>query len=105
LIHGVGASAGVAEGRVLKLERPEDARKVKEGDILVALSADIGFSPLFLIAAGVVVERGGPLSHAAIVLREFGVPAVLNAKSAMARLQSGQRVRVDGTRGIVTILE
>lgn len=105
LIHGVGASAGVGEGRVLKLERPEDARKVKEGDILVALSADIGFSPLFLIAAGVVVERGGPLSHAAIVLREFGVPAVVNARGAMSRLTTGQRVSVDGTRGLVTILE
>lgn len=105
LIHGVGASAGVGEGRVLKLERAEDAKKVEEGDVLVALSADIGFSPLFLIAAGVVVERGGPLSHAAIVLREFGVPAVLNARSAMSRLETGQRVSVDGTRGIVTILE
>jgi phosphohistidine swiveling domain-containing protein len=103
-IRGIGASAGVAEGRVLKLEKPEHAVLAQPGDVLVAVSADVGFSPLFLVAAAVVVDRGGPLSHAAIVLREFGVPAVVNTKNATARLHTGQRVRVDGASGIVTIL-
>lgn len=103
-IRGVGASAGVAEGRVLKLDKPEHAALAQPGDVLVAVSADVGFSPLFLVASAVVVDRGGPLSHASIVLREFGVPAVVNAKSATARLETGQRVRVDGATGIVTIL-
>jgi phosphohistidine swiveling domain-containing protein len=103
-IRGVGASAGVAEGRVLKLERPEDAALAQPGDVLVSVSADVGFSPLFLVASAVVVDRGGPLSHASIVLREFGVPAVVNAKNATSRLRTGQRVRVDGASGIVTIL-
>jgi rifampicin phosphotransferase len=89
---------------VLKLERPEDAALAEPGDVLVSVSADVGFSPLFLVAAAVVVDRGGPLSHASIVLREFGVPAVVNAKNATARLHTGQRVRVDGASGIVTIL-
>ena len=102
--HRIGASRGVAEGRVLKLERPEHAALAQPGDVLVSVSADVGFSPLFLVAAAVVVDRGGPLSHASIVLREFGVPAVVNAKNATARLRTGQRVRVDGTSGVVTLL-
>jgi len=67
----------------------------------VARTTDVGLTPLFLIAAGVVTELGGPLSHAAIVAREYGVPAVVNVSGVMLALRNGERVRVDGNRGVV----
>ena len=64
-------------------------------------TTDVGWTPLFLLAAGVVTELGGPLSHAAVVAREFGVPSVVNVERRDARDPTGDRVRVDGDRGIV----
>jgi rifampicin phosphotransferase len=61
----------------------------------------VGLSPLFLVAAGVVTELGGPLSHAALVAREYGVPAVVNVLGATQAIRTGDRVRVDGNRGTV----
>ena len=72
------------------------------GDILVASSTDASWSPLFVEAGAIVVERGGPLSHAAIVARELGVPAVLNVVGATGRLD-GEIVTVDGDEGVVVI--
>ena len=74
------------------------------GEILVVAAADTGWSPLFLAAAGVVTELGGPLSHAAIILREYAVPAVVNVANATRALQDGEWIRVDGDAGIVEIL-
>jgi len=62
---------------------------------------DVGLSPLFLIASGLVTDLGGPLSHAAIVAREYGVPAVVNVEGATRVIRTGERLRVDGDRGIV----
>jgi pyruvate,water dikinase len=70
--------------------------------VLVAAATDAGWSPLFLRAGAIVVERGGPLSHAAIVARELGVPAVLNVAGATAALD-GRTVTVDGDAGVVTM--
>ncbi|MEM1415924.1 MAG: PEP-utilizing enzyme, partial [Myxococcota bacterium] len=102
---GLAASSGVAEGRARVLVHPADAAGFQPGEILVAGCADVGWSPLFLVAGAVVTDLGGPLSHAAIVLREYGVPAVVNAKHATRRLRTGDRVRVDGHRGTVHVLE
>ncbi|MGH2730498.1 MAG: PEP-utilizing enzyme, partial [Actinomycetota bacterium] len=63
------------------------------------------WTPLFLIAGAIVVERGGPLSHAAIVSRELGLPAVLNAQGATTTLRSGDLVEVDGSTGVVIVID
>ena len=102
-LKGLPASGGIVEGRARVLgERAED---LQPGEVLVAKTTDVGLSPLFLVAAGVVTELGGPLSHAALVAREYGVPAVVNVLGATAIIKTGDTVRVDGDRGIVVRLD
>jgi pyruvate,water dikinase len=74
---------------------------VGAGEILVSRTTDVGLTPLFLVAAAVVTELGGPLSHAAVVAREYGVPAVVSVPGATTAIKTGDRLRVDGDRGIV----
>ncbi len=104
-LRGLASSGGVAEGTVCVLRSAEDAERVEVGDILVVSSADVGLSPLFLAAGAVVTELGGPLSHAAIILREYGTPAVMNVRGATRALREGERVRVDGDRGVLERLD
>ena len=77
----------------------------RPGDILVADITTPAWTPLFALAAGIVTNVGGPLSHGSIVAREYGIPAVLGTGVATKRIESGQRVTVDGEAGIVTLLE
>ncbi len=104
VIHGHGGSPGVVKGPVRILATPDEADRLLPGEILVTRTTDVGWTPLFLAAAGVVTELGGPLSHAAIVARELGVPAVINAQGATFRLRDGDLVRLDGDRGLVEIV-
>jgi pyruvate,water dikinase len=104
-IQGVGVSVGVATGEAYVLRDAADAQIAGKNYVLVCPSTDPGWTPLFLHAAALVMEYGGMLSHGAIVAREYGIPAVVNIASATQRIQSGQRLRVDGSRGIVSILE
>ena len=104
VLHGHGASPGVVRGPVRVLGSPSEANKLLPGEILVTRTTDVGWTPLFLAAAGVVTELGGPLSHAAIVARELGVPCVVNATGATFRLHDGDVVRLDGQRGIVELV-
>ena len=104
-IQGVGVSVGVAIGEAYVLRDAADAQIAGKNYILVCPSTDPGWTPLFLHAAALVMEYGGMLSHGAIVAREYGIPAVVNIAAATQRLQSGQRLRVDGGRGIVSILD
>ncbi len=104
LLRGLGASAGVVRGRARLLRRPADARSVLPGEILVAPQADVGLSPLFSSARAVLADLGGPLSHASIVLRELGIPAVVNLKSATQVIDDGDELEVDGDEGVVRIL-
>jgi len=103
-LRGLAASGGVAEGRVRILRDSSQAADFEPGEVLVIAAADTGWSPLFLAAAGVVTELGGPLSHAAIILREYGVPAVVNVTNATRSLRDGDLVRLDGDVGTVEIL-
>jgi len=100
-LRGLAASGGVAEGRVRILRDPSQAADFKPGEVLVVAAADTGWAPLFLAASGVVTELGGPLSHAAIILREYGVPAVVNVTNATRSLRDGDLVRLDGDAGTV----
>ena len=83
---------------------PEEFDKLQRGEILVCPHTDPEWTPLFTLAAGVVVDTGGILSHAAIVAREYGIPAVLAAGDATKKLRDGDSVLVDGTAGTVTVL-
>ena len=78
--------------------------KLDKGDILVCTYTDPEWTPLFALAAGVVVDTGGTLSHAAIVAREYGIPAVLATGDATAKLSDGDMVLVDATDGTVALL-
>ncbi|MGD8606265.1 MAG: PEP/pyruvate-binding domain-containing protein [Myxococcales bacterium] len=103
-LHGLAASRGVAEGKVRILKDPSKASDFEPGDVLVVAAADTGWAPLFLAAAAVVTELGGPLSHAAIILREYAVPAVVNVTGATRSLRDGDIVRIDGDAGTVEVL-
>jgi pyruvate,water dikinase len=101
LVQGLPASAGVAEGPVRCLASLDDADQLQPGEILVATTTNVGWTPLFPRAAAIVTDVGAPLSHAAIVARELGIPAVVGAGEATMRLQTGDRVRVNGAKGTV----
>jgi pyruvate,water dikinase len=101
ILRGLAASPGVVEGRARVLLREDEMDALQPGEILVVHTTDVGWTPLFLVAAGVVTELGGPLSHAAVVAREFGVPSVVNVVGATRAIRIGDVVRVDGDRGTV----
>jgi pyruvate,water dikinase len=104
MLQGVPLSAGVAEAPALVLDQPLAANLPAEPYILVCPSTDPAWVPLFVQARGLVMETGGVLSHGAIVAREFGLPAVAGLAGVQKRLKTGQRLRVDGGRGTVTVL-
>lgn len=101
---GTGVSGGVVEGVARVIHDPTE-ETIESGEILVAPSSDPGWTPLFLNAAGMVVEVGGQMSHGALVAREYGLPAVVSVPEATRRIETGQRVRIDGTQGTVEIIE
>jgi pyruvate,water dikinase len=101
VLRGLPASAGVVEGRARVLFREGEMDALLPGEILVVHTTDVGWTPLFLVAAGIVTELGGPLSHAAVVAREYGVPSVVNVVGATRAIRTGDVLRVDGDRGVV----
>jgi pyruvate,water dikinase len=104
IIFGSPGSAGHVEGFVRVLGIAEEGDQLKNGEILVTTQTDISWTVLFPRAAAVITDIGAPLSHAAIVARELGIPAVVGCGDATMRLKTGDRVRVDGGRGKVYIL-
>jgi len=101
VLEGWAASPGRFTGPVKNITSLADGTRLEPGDVLLAHSTDPSWTPLFLIAGAVVLEVGGPLSHAAIVAREFGLPAVLNVRKATLVLEEGEQVTVDGNEGVV----
>ncbi len=104
-LRGIAASTGEAEGRAHVALSPETGREITPGQILVARFTDPGWTPIFPLAAAIVTEIGGVLSHGAIVAREFGIPAVVNVQKATQQIRTGDLLRIDGSRGQVTIVE
>jgi phosphohistidine swiveling domain-containing protein len=100
-LSGTPASGGVVSGKARVILDPGSAH-LEPGEILVAPSTDPGWTPLFLTAGGLVMEMGGPMSHGAIVAREYGIPAVVGVPDATERIETGQRITVDGSEGIVS---
>jgi rifampicin phosphotransferase len=103
-ISGFAGAVGRVEGQVRILDGPEQGDQLQPGEILVAVTTNVGWTPLFPRAAAVITDVGAPLSHAAIVARELGIPAVVGCGSATTRLHTGDRVLVDGGQGLVEIL-
>ncbi len=103
-IKGFAGAVGCAEGTVRRIDRMEDGNQIQPGEILVTSITNVGWTPLFPRLAAVVTDVGAPLSHAAIVAREMGIPAVVGCGNATMLLKTGDHVRVDGGRGTVEIL-
>ena len=101
LFTGTAASPGTACGTARTVHSVDEFATVRPGDVLVCRTTDPAWTPLFGVAAAVVTETGGMLSHAAIVAREFGIPAVLGIAGALTRIRSGAALEVDGTQGTV----
>jgi len=103
-ISGFPGSSGIVEAPVRVLPDAVDGSAFRSGEVLVTTVTNVGWTPLFPRAAAVVTDVGAPLSHAAIVARELGIPAVVGCGDATTRLKTGDRVRVDGTAGTVELL-
>jgi pyruvate,water dikinase len=103
-ITGVPGSPGSAEGAVYVVNSPDDFALFPREAMLVARTTSPAWTPLFYSACAIITESGGPLSHGAVTAREMRIPAVMSVRGCLTRLENGQRVRVDGTRGQVMIL-
>jgi rifampicin phosphotransferase len=103
VLKGIAASPGRVTGPARVMHGPEEFDQMRQGEILVARITTPAWTPLFALAAGVVTDVGGPLSHSSIVAREYHIPAVLGTGVATGRLSSGQRVTVDGDAGTVKV--
>jgi phosphohistidine swiveling domain-containing protein len=103
-VRGLGASAGVVEGRARFVSSPEEFSEVAEGDILVCRMTNPAWIVVFTKIRGLITEAGGAMSHPAVTAREFGIPAVVGTSNAGERIRTGDRVRLNGTTGVVEIL-
>jgi pyruvate,water dikinase len=104
-ITGVSVTGGVVEGAARVATSLEVAEELEPGEILVCEVTDPSWCMLFPLLAGIVVDIGGPLSHAAIVAREMGIPCVVNTGEAVTRISTGMRIRLDATNGVVVVLD
>jgi pyruvate,water dikinase len=103
VLRGIPISAGSIVGPARLVRSLADWGKVRAGDIIVTSVIDPGMAPLFVIAAGLVAEMGGTLSHGAIIAREYGLPAVVNVPGATARIREGDSLLVDAVRGEIAV--
>ena len=104
VIKGFAGAAGCVEGTVRRIDCAEDGYQIQAGEILVTVTTNVGWTPLFPRLAAIVTDVGAPLSHAAIVARELGIPAVVGCGNATTLLKTGDHVRVDGGAGTVEIM-
>ncbi|HEV8447019.1 MAG TPA: PEP/pyruvate-binding domain-containing protein [Gemmatimonadaceae bacterium] len=103
-LAGTSACGGRVTGRATVLESVTQASQLTRGDVLVTKQTDPGWGAVFPLISGLVIERGGMLSHGAIIAREFGIPCIVGVKDAMSRIPSGATVTVDADRGEVHVL-
>ena len=104
VLRGLAVSPGVATGKAKVILRTDSNTPLEAGEILVAPFTDPGWTPYFLLAAGIVMDQGSILSHGSILAREYGIPAVVNAGNATKIIRTGQTIQVDANQGIVKIL-
>jgi len=100
-LRGTGACGGMVEGSAAVVLDVREADCVRAGDILVTRQTDPGWATVFFLIKGLIIERGGMLSHGAIIAREYGIPAVVGVPKATQLIRTGDRLRVDGDRGVI----
>ena len=105
VIKGLGANNGKVVGIARVIESFDEINRLQKNDILVTKFTDTGWTPKFAILSGIVTEYGGILCHAAIVSREYGIPAIVSCHDVMSKIKDGQKIMIDGTSGIVAIME
>jgi len=103
VLHGLGVSSGSYEGTARVIASAGELSRIQVGDVLVAPTTGPAFNLVLPRLGALVTDRGGLLSHAAIVAREFGIPAVVGCSDASEVVPDGARVRVDGAAGTVTV--
>ena len=103
-LHGTAVSGGTIVGRAIVLTDPRQFTEVQEGDLLVTRQTDPGWGPILFLVRGLVMERGGMLSHGAILAREYGIPTVVGIPNATECITSGDILRIDGDRGLVEVI-
>ena len=101
----MAASRGTVTAKARVLAGPEEGDRLGPGEVLVCQMTTPAWTPLFSIAGAVVTETGAALSHPAIAAREYGIPCVVGARSAVSRIRDGQLIRVDGLAGTVELLD
>lgn len=104
-LKGTPASQGTATGTARVITSLDNLDAFQPSDILVTIATSPSWTPLIHTASAIVTEFGGSLSHAAIVSREYGIPAVVGIKNATKKIKSGSTIKVDGTNGTVTLVE
>lgn len=104
-LKGIGANNGTITGTARVISDFSEIDRLKQNDILVTKFTDTGWTPKFAILSGIVTEYGGILCHAAIVSREYGIPAIVNCHDALSKIKDGQTITIDGATGIVTVEE
>lgn len=102
-LTGIAVSQGQVQGVARVILSPQEATRLQPGEILVTRATDPGWTPVFSVIGGLVLEIGGQLSHGAIVAREYGLPAVVNVVGATQRIRDGQGITVDGGNGRVDL--
>jgi phosphohistidine swiveling domain-containing protein len=105
VMAGTGACGGSVTARATVLSDVMESGLLRAGDILVTRQTDPGWAPVFFLVSGLVMERGGMLSHGAIIAREYGIPTVVGVQEATRKIRSGQTLSVDGDTGCVRILD
>lgn len=100
---GLPASPGIVSGKVRIIRSVEDANNLQEGEIMVASCTDVGWTPYYCLAAGLITEIGSCLSHGVVVAREYGLPTIVNARNIMQAVNNGDEITMDGSTGVITI--
>ena len=104
-LKGFPASFGIVKGRVKILNHPNEIKNIEQGNILVVKTMDIGWTPAFGKIGGLITEIGGTLSHAAIVAREYGVPAIVNVPFATQMLKNNSEIILNADTGVIKVLD
>ena len=102
-LKGIGANNGKITGTARVINDFSEIDRLQQNDILVTRFTDTGWTPKFAILSGIVTEYGGILCHAAIVSREYGIPAIVNCHDALTKIKDGQTITIDGATGTVTL--
>ncbi len=100
---GLPASPGIVKGKARIIRSVEDANKLQEGEIMIASCTDVGWTPYYCLASGLITEIGSCLSHGVVVAREYGLPTIVNARNIMQAVNNGDEITMDGATGTITI--